>query len=433
MSNTPLGNLFAGLNKALDSRVAKAIGMRRILEKASYSSAFNGVKVASTAGKLRSKSKGKQQQAERLKGVEGNDLFDLNYSDEQQMIIGAISDFVEQKIKPQAEHCSEAGKVSDEIHKGFSELGLSFYAVPESMGGIQSEQSTVTQMAIAETLAYGDLGIALALMTPLSALNALVRWGSAAQQERYITPFLEEDNTVVASIAVDEPEVLFDPYKLSAKATKSGNNYSITGVKSMVPLASHASFFLIAADVEGEGPGIFIVEADDKGILLKTDRGMGIRASETGRMELTDVKGDLLLKGDHYREFIDLGRMGWCSLAVGACQAALEYVIEYCNSREAFGEPITHRQAVAFMIANIKIEVDSMRILTQRAVSRAEQGLDFHKEAYLASVLCGKKAMEIGTNSVQLLGGYGFCRDYPAERWYRDLRAVSVSHNGMHL
>ncbi|MCP4125193.1 MAG: acyl-CoA dehydrogenase [Bacteroidetes bacterium] len=433
MSNTPLGNAFARLNKALDGRVAKAIGLRKVLERATYSSIYNGVKISRKASSVLPKGKGSQKDPARLEKAASKGLFDLNYTEEQQMIREAIGDFVAQKIKPAAEHCSEEGKVSDEINNGFNELGLSFYAIPESMGGIQSEQSTVTQMAIAESLAYGDVGIALALMTPLSALNALVRWGSAAQQEQYITPFLEENNSVVASIAVDEPEVLFDPNKLSCKAVKSGSGYRLSGVKSMIPLAGKASFFLVAADLEGDGPSVFIIDADDKGINLVTDRGMGIRAAETGKLELKDASGQLLVSGDSYGDFINLAKLGWCSLAVGACQAALEYVIEYCNAREAFGEPITHRQAVAFMIANIKIELESMRVLTQRAVSRAEQGLDFGKEAYLASVMCNEKSMAIANDAVQLLGGYGFCRDYPVERWYRDLRAVSISYNGMHL
>jgi alkylation response protein AidB-like acyl-CoA dehydrogenase len=134
-----------------------------------------------------------------------------------------------------------------------------------------------------------------------------------------------------------------------------------------------------------------------------------------------------------YADFINHIQLAWCAFSVGTAQAVLDYVIEYCNNREAFGEPITHRQAVAFMIANIKIELESMRVLTQRAVSKAEQGLDFGKEAYLANVLCKEKAMEIANNGVQLLGGYGFCRDYPVERWYRDMRAVAIQHNGMHL
>ena len=185
-----------------------------------------------------------------------------------------------------------------------------------------------------------------------------------------------------------------------------------------------------------EGPNVFIVESTTDGVELKTDRAMGLRAAELGALTLKDVKvgeDGLLLQGKDYDEFIHLIRLSWCSFAVGACHSLLDYVIEYCNNREAFGEAITHRQAVAFMIADIKIELEGMRVLTQRAASRAEQGLDFGKHAYLASTFCSEKAMQIADNGVQLLGGYGYCRDYPVERWYRDLRAVSLSYNGMHL
>ena len=124
--------------------------------------------------------------------------------------------------------------------------------------------------------------------------------------------------------------------------------------------------------------------------------------------------------------FIDLSRLGICALAVGTCQAVLDYVTEYCNERVAFGEPITNRQSVAFMIADIAIELEAMRLMTWRAASRAEQGLPFHKEAYLAKVFCGEHAMKIGTDGVQLLGGHGFCREHPMEMWYRNLRAISL-------
>ncbi|MEZ5007849.1 MAG: acyl-CoA dehydrogenase family protein [Chitinophagales bacterium] len=435
MSNTPLGNLFSALNNALDSKVASALGLRKLLVKATYTSAFNGINVATKASKVFTAPK-KQKTAHRLEATKKSNLFDLNLTEDQQMIQDTIKDFVAQKITPVAEHSSEERKVSAELNASFNELGITYYSVPEAMGGMLNEKATVTQMIITENLAYGDVGIALALLTPIGALNALVAYGSPEQQETYIPPFLEEGSRMVASIAVNEADTLFDPFQLSTKAEKKGNSYVLNGEKNMIPLADQAEFFLVAADVEGKGSQVFIVEAKSKGLSIATDRGMGLNAAEMGKITLKNVEVPataLLVDNNNYNGFIDHIRLSWCALAVGASKAALEYVIDYANSREAFGEPISHRQAVAFMIANIKIEMEAMQVLTQRAVSRAEQGLDFSKEAYLASVLCSEKAMEIGTNSVQLLGGYGFCRDYPAERWYRDLRAVAISYNGMHL
>jgi alkylation response protein AidB-like acyl-CoA dehydrogenase len=128
-----------------------------------------------------------------------------------------------------------------------------------------------------------------------------------------------------------------------------------------------------------------------------------------------------------YADAIRLARLGWASMAVGTSQAVLDYVIPYVNEREAFGEPISHRQAVAFMVANIGIELDGLRLVTLRGASRAEQGLSFARESALARKLASEKGMQIGLDGVQLLGGHGFTKEHPVERWYRDLRAIGVA------
>ena len=114
-------------------------------------------------------------------------------------------------------------------------------------------------------------------------------------------------------------------------------------------------------------------------------------------------------------------------MAVGTSQAVLDYVVPYVNERVAFGEPISNRQAVAFMVANIAIELDGMRLVTLRGASRAEQGLSFARESALARRLASEKGMQIGSDGVQLLGGHGFTKEHPVERWYRDLRAVGIA------
>src|SRR6202043_3671039 len=150
-----------------------------------------------------------------------------------------------------------------------------------------------------------------------------------------------------------------------------------------------------------------------------------------GSLIFDDVKlpaGALLGGGDPgvYAECVALGRLGWCALAVGTGQAVLDYVIPYVNERKAFGEPISHRQAVAFSVANIAIELDGMRLATYRAASRVDQGLPFAREAALARRLCAERGMVIGSDGVQMLGGHGYVKEHPVERWYRDLRAAGV-------
>ena len=133
-----------------------------------------------------------------------------------------------------------------------------------------------------------------------------------------------------------------------------------------------------------------------------------------------------LLTADVYSELVSLGRLGWAALAVGTGQAVLDYVKSYVNTRVAFGEPISNRQAVAFKVADIAIELEGARLVTLRAAARAEQGRSFAREAGLARKLTAEYGMRIGSDGVQLLGGHGFVKEHPVERWYRDLRAAAV-------
>ena len=292
-------------------------------------------------------------------------------------------------------------------------------------------------MMVVETLAHADLGMALALYTSNSVLNALVRWGSDAQQKNLVPKFLEPKPTK-ASIALNEPSALFSPYELATTAERTGSGYTINGLKNMVPLHGIADYFLVIAQTKENGPQAFIVNKGAAGLTITADRGMGLNSAQLGQLKFDNVKVEasaLLGEGNgfNYEEYINYSKLGWCALAVGCCQAVLDYVIPYANDRFAFGEPISHRQAVAFIIADIKIEMDAMRILTQRAASRAEQGMPFAKETYLAHIMCSDKSMIIGSNGVQLLGGHGYVRDFPVQRWYRDLRAVSIAINGVHI
>jgi alkylation response protein AidB-like acyl-CoA dehydrogenase len=163
---------------------------------------------------------------------------------------------------------------------------------------------------------------------------------------------------------------------------------------------------------------------------------MGIRAGATGRLVLQDVEvpaGALLADGDTgaYAEAIARARQAWCALAVGTAQAALDYVVPYVNDRVAFGEPISNRQAVAFAVADMAIELDGMRLATLRAASRADQGRPFAREASVARALCNQHGMAIGSAGVQLLGGHGYVKEHPVERWYRDLRAAGVMEGAL--
>jgi len=268
------------------------------------------------------------------------------------------------------------------------------------------------------------MGLALACLAPAAVSNALVLWGTEEQQATYLPSFTGDD-VPAAALAIQEPQPLFDPFTLQTKAYRTPGGFRLAGVKSLVPRAAEAELFVIAADVDGRGPALFIVESSS--VIIESEPAMGLRAAGTGRVLLDNVSvpESAHLPAD-YAECVRLARLGWCALAVGTGRAVLDYVIPYVNDRVAFGEPVSHRQGVAFRVADIGTELDGMKLVTYRAAARAAAGLPFAREVALARKLCTDKGMMIGSDGVQLLGGHGFVKEHPVERWYRDLRAIGV-------
>jgi alkylation response protein AidB-like acyl-CoA dehydrogenase len=202
----------------------------------------------------------------------------------------------------------------------------------------------------------------------------------------------------------------------------------LNGAKSGVVRGADAELFVVGAELDGK-PQLFIVESAAEGITIESDPSMGLRAASLSRLLLDDVSVEpiaLLGDADDYLECVRYSRLAWCALAVGTGQAVLDYVTPYVKEREAFGEPVAHRQSVAFMVANIAIELQGMRLVTYRAASRVAQGKSAEREIALARRLCAERGMQIGNDGVQLLGGHGFVKEHPVERWYRDLRAIGV-------
>jgi alkylation response protein AidB-like acyl-CoA dehydrogenase len=363
------------------------------------------------------------------------DLFDLTPDHEQQMLRESVRDFAAAKLRPAAQQADEACATPKELLEQSGELGLTMVGVPEELGGAVAKRSAVTTVLMAEALAQGDMGIAVACLAPAGVSTALSLWGDADQQATYLPEFVG-DNVPAAALALLEPRPLFNPLEPQTRARRAGGGFVLDGVKSLVPRAADAELLIVAAHLEGEGPALFIVEPGGTGLAIEPDPGMGIRAAATGRLVLENVKAPAgALLGDRGRELmaecVQLGRLGWCALAVGTGQAVLDYVIPYVNERKAFGEPISSRQAVAFTVSNIAIELDGMRLATYRAASRVDQGASFAREAALARRLCAERGMAIGSDGVQLLGGHGYTKEHPVERWYRDLRAAGVMEGAL--
>jgi len=425
-----MGVGLAALNRLAGAPVIDRLKLRKPIERAVFESSKAGFRTVGAANRSFAAVQ-KRGKPERPASAPSRDLFDLTPTDEQKMIVDATGEFAAEQLRPAAAQADAECAAPDTVLKrSVTELGVTLVGIPETLGGMGSERSATTGALVAEALAHGDMGLAVACLAPAGVSNALVLWGDETQQATYLPAFTGDD-VPAAALAVLEPRPLFDPFDLRTTATRTpGGGFRLTGTKSLVPRAGAAELFVVAAQLDGR-PALFVVESGTNGIGIEAEPAMGLRAASTGRLILQDVDlpaGALLGQGaaDAYADCIRLARIGWAALACGTGRAVLDYVIPYVNERRAFGEPISHRQAVAFMVANIGIELEGARLTTLRAAARAEQGRSFAREAALARRLTAEYGMQIGSSGVQLLGGHGYVKEHPVERWYRDLRAAAV-------
>lgn len=434
MTRDPIGLALNSMNRLAGSAWLDRLGIRRSVEWLAYSGTRTGFHTLSVAGRPFKRARNILPR-QRLPSKQPPDLFDLNLDDDQRMIVDSLSGFADEVIRPAAADADEKAELPESVRTHAVELGLTLYAVPTEFGGVAETRSPVTSALIAEELARGDLAIAAALLAPFSVAQAITRWGSAEQQSTYLPAFCE-DEPPMATIALDEPRPLFDPARPATTARRESDGYVLDGEKSGVIMAASSDLFLVSAQIDDQTSRLFLVSRGTEGLSYQNDPAMGLRAAQTARLRLEQVQvpADAMLGDDDFDfdAFLDYASILRCGLAIGTARAVRDYAIPYCNEREAFGEPISHRQSVAFMISNLAIETDSMQLLTWRAASRAEAGAPFSREARLARLLCNDKAMEIGTNGVQLLGGHGFVKEHPVERWYRDLRSIATQFGGAH-
>jgi alkylation response protein AidB-like acyl-CoA dehydrogenase len=429
-----MGLGLRAMNRLAGSELLDRTGLRERLERLVYRSTRDGFRAVGAANRSFAAAR-KLTRPARQTPARAAELFDLTPDEEQQMLRDAIGAFAAEKVRPAALAADGACKTSAEILAQATELGIATLGVPEELGGIMAERSAMTGVLVAEALAHGDLGVAFCALAPGAVATALGLWGDADQQSTYLPSFTGDDPPA-AALAMLEPAPLFDPTTLATRARREGRDWILTGVKALVPRAAEAELLLIAADGGDLGPALFVVESSAAGLFTEPEPAMGLRAAATGRLILEDVRvpsGALLGEGrsEVYLECVQRARLAWCALTVGTAQAVLDYVIPYVNERVAFGEPISNRQAVAFAVADIGIELEGMRLLTYRAANRADTGKSFDREAALARRLCAEEGAQIGSDGVGLLGGHGFVKEHPVERWYRDLRAAGVMEGAL--
>jgi alkylation response protein AidB-like acyl-CoA dehydrogenase len=431
-----MGLGLAALTRLAGTRAIDRVGLRKPVQTLVTAGTRNGFRVAGAAGRS-FKSVRKLGEPARLAPAGDTGLFDLTPTEDQQLIVETVTEFAAEQLRPAAADADAKLMAPEGLLTRAAELGITLVGIPEALGGIGEGRSIVTGALVAEALAHGDLGLAVAVLAPSAVSTSLVLWGDEQQQADYLPAFVGE-NVPAAAFVLQERAPLFDPFTPATKARRTPKGYQIDGVKSLVPRAAEAELFVVSADLEGRGPALFIVESSNAGVTIEPEPAMGLRGAATGKLELNKVSlpaGALLGGGkpEIFTEAVRLSRLGWAALAAGTAKAVLDYVVPYVNERVAFGEPVSHRQAVAFSVADIAIELAGLRLVTLRAAARAEQGKSYAREVALARKLATDKGMQIGNAGVQLLGGHGFVKEHPVERWYRDLRAIGVMEGAVLL
>jgi alkylation response protein AidB-like acyl-CoA dehydrogenase len=428
-SRDPIGLAVAALNRVAQSDLIDRIGLRRQAEQAVFTVTRSGFRTVTTAARTFARSGASDTDGVRVPDAPRSGVFDLTPTEDEQMLVDVVGEYAAEVLRPAAAGADDDCAAPAEVLAAGLEIGLPLLGVPESLGGISEERSAMAGTLVAEALAKGDMGLAVAGLAPGAVATALSLWGSEQQQATYLPAFTGDD-VPVAALALNEPRPLFDVLAPATTARRDGDGFVLDGLKSQVPRGADAELFVVGALLDGV-PALFLVEGGAEGLTVEGDPAMGLRAASMTRLALEGVRvpAEALLgkaDGSTYRDCVRLSRLAWCALAVGTCQGVLDYVTPYVKEREAFGEPIAHRQSVAFMVADMATELQAMRLLTWKAASRAAAGKPFAREVALARQLCAERGMRIGLDGVQLLGGHGYVKEHPVERWYRDLRAIGV-------
>jgi len=338
-------------------------------------------------------------------------------SDSQKVARDTVREFARRELRDRARPCDEESRCPDELLEKSWALGLAAACIPEAYGGGGVEGGHTTSAIVLEELGYGCASLGAAVAAPMLFVRPLA-----------------------ATLALHEPRFTFDPCALETTAERRGANRVLRGEKRLVPMGARASHFLVLARGE-RGPGLanleaFILPRDAPGLRVhdEGDTTIGFQAMSWGRLTLDGVEAPPAWKlggdsGIDGRRLIASLRVGGAALAVGLSRAVLDACVPYAKERVAFGQAIAKKQAIAFMIADMRIEVDAMRWLVWKAASELEERGDATRAAAIAQDYVGRKAMKIADDGIQVFGGHGFIRDFPLELWFRNARLLTV-HEG---
>jgi acyl-CoA dehydrogenase len=357
-------------------------------------------------------------------------MFGFSMSKEQKMIKEEVAKLVKDIVIDNAHDMDESGEIPvDALQKAWS-IGASVSKVPETYGGYGMKDSPVETAIILEELAYGDMSFAIAATLPALFIFPLAEMGNEEQKKKYL-PLYCREKYLPCTMAVNEPRFGFDVADFKTTAVKKNGSYVLNGSKCFVPAAKEADHMMVAACLDGKNE-LFIVDRNNPGIRIgEREKNIGLYPLKTYQVELKACEIPAVDRlggadGCDFDKIVQKMRVALSAIGTGVSRASYEFTKDYAKDRVQFGEPIVYRQTVAFMIAEMAYEVEAMRLLTWKAASMLESGKDAKREAYLAKIYAGEQTMKITDYGVQLLGGHGYVRDYPVERYYRNGRGIAI-------
>ena len=360
---------------------------------------------------------------------------DFALTDELRMWRDAVLDFAAKEVRPQAAELAEHHQLHwDALRKGGA-FGLMGMTVPEAYGG--SDLDTLAQAVALEALGWGDAGTALTVEAHnCLGLEPIVRFGTEAQKQTWLPRAVTGER--LAALALTEPQAGSDLQGIQTRATRDGDGWVLNGQKMWITNAGAAAFIVVLARTRPERSSkalsMFIVPREAQGLHVgPPERKMGLGTSHSHALTFDQVRlpADALLgqegRGLHQTlEILDGGRIGIAALSVGIAQAAFDEARRYAQERQAFGQPIAHFQAIQFMLADMATAIHAARLMVYYAAWLKDQGRPFAQAAAMAKLYATEMAEKVARDAIQIHGGYGYSREYPVERMYRDVRLMTI-------
>jgi len=354
--------------------------------------------------------------------------------EEQSEIRDMVRRFTTQEITPHAEEWDEEGHFPREVYSKMAELGLMGMTTPEKYGG--SALSRLAGAIVYEELAKGDMATAVGLSVHNMITGSIARFGNEEQRRQWVTRLA--DGELLGAFSLSEASSGSDAASLQCRAERDGADYMLNGTKMWVTNAGEADIYLLMARTDGNkdaaGISCFVVEKGTPGFAFgKTERKMGLHSSPTRELVFENCRipaaNRLGEEGQGFKialSSLDGGRVNIGAIAVGVAQAAFEVSCNYAREREQFGHPIGAFQGVQFLLADMAMKIEASRLLVYEAAYKLDTGQSAGMYASMAKCFATDTAMEVTTNAVQVLGGAGYVRDYPVERYMRDVKVAQI-------